>query len=170
MRQIRWLPHISRARFQKLHWLQPVVSLLLLALVVLAPYEPSGLPAQAAPQSLPPLQASCYKTDLGLCKLTLQPFSLSIAADQRLLAFKLQANNKVLYDFRTDANYGSLGSYTPSSVAVDFAAQCGQIYTLNLLAQTSGGSSYYLAGQTSPITCPAGSYPVYLPQLGRKNK
>ena len=47
----------------------------------------------------------------------------------------------------------------------DFAATCGQTYTVNLLARDTGDPAFLNAGQAENITCPAATYTLFLPTV-----
>jgi hypothetical protein len=103
-----------------------------------------------------PINGGCYIAAPNDCRLHVDPFSVNIAPGQHLEALQLQANGMTIYDFRTDvSNPPSATTYTPSLVALDFAAVCGQTYVLNILGKDSGDANFLNMGQTTSFTCPA---------------
>lgn len=142
--------------------------LLLLSLVLGLAGRPVMTPPPLAPQAFAsPINAACVQVTASVCKLHVDPFTLQIAPGQSLTAFQLRANGSPLYDFRTDVSNPPTSSYAPSLVRRDFAAHCGQTYTVNLLARDSGDSSFLNVGQAENITCPVGTYFQYLPLVNR---
>jgi hypothetical protein len=114
-----------------------------------------------------PIHAGCVRILPTQCKLHVDPFTIQVSSGKRLAAFQLQANDHLLYDFRTDVSNPPLSGYSPSAVRRDFAAACGQTYTVNLLARDSGDSAYLNVGQAVGIACPAGSQEIFLPLVSR---
>lgn len=121
-----------------------------------------------------PIQAGCYLARHDLCKIHADPFTINLAVGEKLVLFQLMTTRvgtgtqEVIYDFRPDQSnpVPSLGStYTPSQVAQDFAATCGQIYTLSLVGQDTGDTTPFNLGITGQFTCPAGTYYVNLPMV-----
>lgn len=131
--------------------------------------------AVAAPAILAsPIQAGCYLAKLDRCKIHVDPFTINITSDKKLVQFRLVATRigtgtqTMIYDFRTDQNNSVpfLGStYTPSQVAKDFGVTCGQTYTLSLQGKDSGDASLYNLGVTNPFTCPEATFHQFLPVL-----
>lgn len=115
-----------------------------------------------------PINAGCVQLTPSVCKLHVDPFTIQTGSGQRLAAFQLRANGQLLYDFRTDVSNPPLGNYTASAVRLDFAATCGQTYTVNLLARDSGDASFLNAGQVENISCPLGTYTLALPVVARR--
>jgi len=127
--------------------------LLLAAAVFLVPAALAG--RQAAPEVFSsPINASCVRVSAYECRLQVDAFTIHVASQNRLEAFQLRANGSLLYDFRTDTSNPPAGDYSPSSVALDFAATCGVTYTVSLLALDSGASGFLNAGQVEGIVCP----------------
>ena len=96
-----------------------------------------------------PIQAGCYIAAPNDCRFHVDPFSIDVASGKKLVFFELIAINSatsqqtVIYDFRPDISNPvpfSGSSFTPSLVAKDFAATCGQTYSLDLQGQDSGDS------------------------------
>lgn len=105
-----------------------------------------------------PINGGCYIAAPNQCRLHVDPFTINIGTGQRLVAFQLQANGVTVYDFRTDVSNpppASGTTYSPSLVMQDFAAVCGQTYTLNILGRDSGDANFLNMGQTASFTCPA---------------
>jgi hypothetical protein len=155
-------------------WLLLLIFLLvLLGLNETSPVQASLAIVPAVPQVFAsPINAACVLVTPNLCRLHVDPFTIQVATGQHLVAFQLQANNHLLYDFRTDVS-NPPGTYSPSGVKLDFAASCGQTYTVNLLARDSGDTSFLNAGLAQGIACPqtlqgsSGSNPIYLPIIRR---
>lgn len=114
-----------------------------------------------------PINGGCVQVTPSVCKLHLDPFTIQVAPDRRLKAFQLFANGNMIYDYRTDVSNPPAGNYTPSVVALDFAAACGETYTINLTAKDNLDANFLNAGQVENVVCPAGSYSNYLPLLIR---
>ncbi|HNB55065.1 MAG TPA: hypothetical protein PK530_24155 [Anaerolineales bacterium] len=125
-------------------------------------------PAEAAPTVLAgSLQAGCYLITTTACRLSVEPFVIKIAENERLISFNLTANNQILYDFGASAANPVTGQYMPAPPAWDFAAQCGDSYTLRLNAKDTGDLTFLNLGQTQPITCPSATYLLYIPITSR---
>ncbi len=93
---------------------------------------------------------------------------------EKLVLFQLVATRigtgvqQVVYDFRPDQSnpVPFLGNtYTPSEVAKDFAATCGQSYTLGLQGQDTGDITPFNLGITEQFTCPVGKFYINLPMI-----
>jgi hypothetical protein len=135
-------------------------------------------PAQAAPEIFAsPVQAGCYRATRESCKIHVEPFTINLASGTKLVYFKLLAVRAgasapgVIYDFRPDLSnpVPFLGSaFTPSLVAKDFAAQCGQSYALSLQGQDTGDPNPFSLGLTGQFACPQGDYQRYLPLVSRR--
>lgn len=122
----------------------------------------------AAPTTLTgSLEAACYLDTLTTCKISVAPFSITIAPGEHLLAFNLKANDNLLYDFGASTARPVIGTYMPTNVALDYAAQCGQTYTLKLHAIDSGDLDFVTIGETQPITCPKATFLDYIPFIKR---
>jgi len=141
-----------------------------------------GLAAPPAAQAVPdifasPVQAGCYLEKEDRCKIHVDPFTINVAPGQKLVKFQLVSINNsaggtqaVIYDFRTDQSNPvpfSGTTYTPSSVAKDFAATCNRTYEVSLQGQDSGDSGLFNLGLTNPFTCPVGTYRQFLPTVGK---
>ncbi len=113
------------------------------------------------------LQGGCYLETPTVCKLSVEPFALNIAPGEELLAFQLSSNGQIVYDYTTSTFYRPTGSYIPSSVALDFAAHCGQTYALKLQALDTGDLDFVTVGQTESFKCPAATYHMYMPYVKR---
>jgi hypothetical protein len=128
---------------------------------------------QAAPLVFAsPVHAGCYLEKPDRCKIHVDPFTINLASGRRLVFFQLltaqagTGTQKVIYDFRPDQSNpvplaGS--SFTPSRVARDFAATCGQSYVVSLQGQDTGDAGAFNLGVTAQFTCPIGTYRVRLP-------
>jgi hypothetical protein len=119
-----------------------------------------------------PVQAGCYLARHDLCKIHVDPFTINLALGKKLVFFQLVTTRigtgvtQVIYDFRPDQSNpvpfaGSI--YTPSLVAKDFAATCGQVYTLSLQGQDTGDTIPFNLGVTEQFTCPTGEFYINLP-------
>ncbi len=105
-----------------------------------------------------PINGGCYIAAPGECRIHVDPFTINVVTGTRLQAFELMANGETIYSFRTDVSNpppSSGSTYTPSLVALDFAATCGEDYVLNILGRDSGDTNFLNMGQTSAFTCPS---------------
>jgi hypothetical protein len=121
-----------------------------------------------------PIQAGCYLARHDTCRIHVDPFSIDIASGKQLVFFQLVAIRSssgaqtMIWDFRPDVSNpvpfsGSL--VTPSLPTRDFAAACGQTYTISLQGQDSGDSGAFNLGLTQPIHCPVATYYNYQPGI-----
>lgn len=103
-----------------------------------------------------PINGGCYITAPSQCKIHIDPFTINLhgADGSWLVEFSLYANGNKIYDFRTDVSNPPSNDYSPSLVALDFAATCGQTYYVNLTARTNDYVNPLNAGQTTQFTCP----------------
>ncbi len=135
-----------------------------------------GVP-QAAPNIFAsPVHAGCYLARAERCKIHVEPFTINIASGQKLVLFRLVAmrgstgNQTVIYDFSPDQSNpvpATGTTYTPSLVAKDFAAMCGESYQISLQGRDTGDTTLYNLGLTDRFTCPAGTFRNYLPLIGK---
>jgi len=150
--------------------------LIFLACILTLSLEPKANARGAVNIYASPVQAGCYLVRHDRCKIHVDPFTLSLAPGEKLVSFQLITTRintgmqRTIYDFRPDQSnpvpfFGD--TYTPSSVAKDFAATCGQIYTLSLQGQGTSDPNTYNLGTTGQITCPAGTYYINLPLIKR---
>jgi hypothetical protein len=111
-----------------------------------------------------PIQAGCYIAASNDCRVHVDPFTINLAANSRLVFFQLvsietgSGTQTVIYDFRPDQSnpVPLIGStYSPSLVAQDFAATCGKKYEISLQGQDSLDPSAFNLGLTHEITCPS---------------
>ena len=124
--------------------------------------------AGAAPTVLKDsLAGGCYLETRTVCKIQVDPFTIDIAPGESLLAFQITANGQPIYDFGTSIEFSPVISYTPSSVALDFAASCGETYTLELHALDTGDLDFVTIGETQPILCPSAHYETFIPSVVR---
>ena len=115
--------------------------------------------AGAAPDGFAsPINGGCYITAPNVCKLHVDPFTINIndGAGAKLVKFSLYANGNPIYNFQTDVSNPPGVDYTPSLVAMDFAASCGVTYYMNLVAQDTTDANPLNYGQTKQFTCPLG--------------
>jgi hypothetical protein len=114
--------------------------------------------AGAAPEVFSsPINGGCYITSPNECKLHVDPFTVNIndGAGAKLVEFILHANGQPIYHFRTDVSNPPAADYTPSLVAMDFAATCGETYYMNILGRDSLDANLLNMGQTAEFICPA---------------
>lgn len=102
-----------------------------------------------------PVNAGCYIAGPDDCRIHVDPFTINIQAGSKLVLFELLANGTAIYSFRTDVSNPPASNYTPSLVALDFAATCGVVYTVNLLGRDSLDANTLNMGQTAQFTCPS---------------
>jgi hypothetical protein len=118
-----------------------------------------------------PIQAGCYLARHDRCRIHVDPFSIDIASGKKLVYFQLVAIRSssgaqtMIWDFRPDVSNpvpfsGNL--VTPSLPTQDFAAACGQTYSISLQGQDSGDSGAFNLGLTQPIHCPVATIYTYL--------
>ena len=142
------------------------VLLLILALPALLAQSPA---AQAAPDIFAsPVHAGCYLAKPDRCKIHVEPFTINVALNKKLVQFKLVAIRlpgnlqTTIYDWRPDQSNPAPASgttYTPSLVAQDYAATCGKGYEISLQGRDTGDTGLFNLGLTAQFTCPTGSLP-----------
>jgi len=124
-----------------------------------------------------PVHAGCYLEKIDRCKIHVEPFTVNLASGKKLVRFTLLATRAssgtlaMIYDFRPDQSnpVPHLGdTFTPSLVAKDFAAYCGESYMVSLQGQDTGDANPLNLGITDQFTCPRGTYRLNLPVI-RKN-
>ena len=165
-------------------WLAGFVLLALIGL--LAARLDVGAHAAAASAAVPPaapeifaspVHAGCYLAKADRCKIHVEPFTINIASGQKLALFQLVAIRTgtgvqtTIYDWRPDQSnpVPETGTtYTPSLVAKDFGARCGETYEISLQGKDTGDTDVFNLGVTDQFTCPIGTFRVYLPAI-RKN-
>jgi hypothetical protein len=142
---------------------------LLVGLVVLAlltwPAVNRLYQAKAAPDIFAsPIHGGCYIAAPGECRFHVEPFTINIASGKKLARFQLVSielpggSQKVFYDWRPDQSNPapSLGTtYTPSLVALDYAATCSKSYEISLQGQDTGDASLFNLGLTGQFACPS---------------
>jgi hypothetical protein len=120
-------------------------------------------PATAEPDIYAsPVHAGCYIAAPSDCRIHVEPFTINIQSGAKLELFTLIAfhtgfSSQVIYDFRPDLSNPlplSGTTVTPSLVAQDYAAQCGETYSIYLLGKDTLDPSQYVLGGTSEFTCP----------------
>jgi len=155
---------------------KPVLILAVVGVVlILATSLAQPAPALAAPAVFAsPVQAGCYLARLDRCKIHVEPFTINLATGKKLMYFQLvtiqggTGIQRVIYDFHPDqSNPAPLSgnTFTPSLVAKDFGATCGQSYTLSLQGQDTGDASGFNLGLTNQFTCPKGTFFIRLPVI-----
>jgi len=165
----------------KRYFLDQSGSLISKSALILMLFILSGLLiAQLMPQSLPgalavfasPIQASCYQPKPDSCRIHVEPYTINIAPGSHLVQFQLVATrigigtNTIIYDFRPDQSNPipySGTTYTPSLVAMDYAATCGKTYTISLLGRDTSDLNLFALGTTGQFTCPVDTtYPTVI--------
>ena len=123
-----------------------------------------ALPTPALAIFASPIQAGCYVVAPGQCRIHADPFTINLASGKKLVFFQLVlvgvpgGPQTVVYSFRPDQSNpvpSSGSTYTPTSVAQDFAATCGSSYQLSLQGQDTGDANAFNLGLTGTIACPA---------------
>ena len=152
------------------------ITLILLMCFLTLSFEPQAKARGGVNIYASPVQAGCYLTRHDLCKIHVDPYTLNFALGEKLVSFQLittrisTGEQQVIYDFRPDQSNPvpfTGNTYTPSPVAKDFAASCGQTYTLSLQGQDTGDPYSYNLGVTGQFTCPKGTFYVNLPLIRR---
>jgi hypothetical protein len=176
------LEHLIRFKGK---WLAGCALLLLGLLAVRLAIESQPAIAAAAvnvPLAAPeifasPVHAGCYLARADRCKIHVEPFTINIASGKKLALFRLIAIRggtgvqTTIYDWRPDLSnpVPVIGTtYTPSRVAKDFAATCGESYEISLQGKDTGDTNLLNLGLTDQFTCPKGTFINYLPSI-RKN-
>jgi hypothetical protein len=153
--------------------------LLLLIGVIVCAAMLAAFDAKTAPQAraepeiyASPVHAGCYLERIDRCKIHVEPFTIAVTAGERLVQFRLVAVrgriSTTIYDFRPDQSNPlplSGDTLTPSLVAQDFAAHCGETYSISLQGQDTGDDLLYNLGMTGEFTCPQGTYSNFLPVI-----
>ena len=123
-----------------------------------------------------PVHAGCYLAKNDRCKIHVEPFTINLAAGRKLVQFQLVAiqagtgTQKIIYDFRPDQSNPvppSGNIFTPSLVAKDFGATCGQSYEISLQGRDTGDASLFNLGLTAQFSCPKGDFRDFLPLINR---
>jgi hypothetical protein len=131
--------------------------------------------AQAEPDIFAsPVHAGCYLAKNDRCKIHVEPFTINLATATKLAQFQLVAIQsgtgiqKIIYDFRPDVSNPvptSGTTFTPSPVAKDFGATCGQSYEISLQGKDTGDASLFNLGLTAQFSCPKGDFRDFLPLI-----
>lgn len=129
---------------------------------------PQLLPPDAPTVSTGPIHAGCVQVTPSICRIHVDPFTIQMPVGQTLKAFQIRLNDQVVYDFHTDVSNPPSGSYTPSAVKKDFAAACGHTYAVQLFARDSSTAFLVQTGQADQVTCPVGTFSIYMPVIKRK--
>ena len=141
---------------------------------MLAAFDAKTAPqARAEPEIYAsPVHAGCYLEHIDRCKIHVEPFTIAVTDGERLVQFRLVAMrgrvSTTIYDFRPDLSNPlplSGSTLTPTLVAKDFAAQCGETYSISLQGQDTGDDFMYNLGMTAEFTCPQGTYSNFLPVI-----
>ena len=119
-----------------------------------------------------PVHAGCYLERIDRCKIHVEPFTITVTTGEKLVQFRLVAMRgrvtTTIYDFRPDLSNPlplSGDTITPTLVAQDFAAHCGETYSISLQGQDTGDTGLYNLGTTAEFTCPQGTYSNFLPVI-----
>jgi hypothetical protein len=141
-----------------------LAGLMLLGGLIIWQASPSQSQVIAAPEIYAsPIHGGCYIAAPSDCRIHIEPLTINIASGKKLVRFQLVAiqggtgTQTIIYDFRPDQSNPvpySGTTYSPSSVAQDFAASCGKSYTVSLQGQDTGDASLYSLGLTGQFTCP----------------
>lgn len=131
-----------------------VLLLLLTGVFAVKPRETTAQSINIAFSS--PINGGCYIAAPNQCKIHLDPFIINMenAYGKALERFVLYANGIPIYDFRTDVSNPPY-SFSPSPVALDFAATCGETYTINMEVKTQDYPNFLNAGLIENVTCPS---------------
>ena len=154
-----------------------IILAVLCAVLVLAVGLAQPPAVRAAPAIFAsPIQAGCYLAKLDQCKIHVDPFNIDIASGQKLVQFELVATRMssriqtIIYDFRTDQSNPApfIGStYSPSLVAKDFGATCGETYILSLQGKDTGDTGELNLGSTNQFVCPKGTFLALIPLVAK---
>ena len=168
---------IDRLIRTKGKWLAGGALLILLGLLTVRLVVGSQPAMAAAPEIFAsPVHAGCYLAMPDRCKIHVEPFTIDIASRQKLVLFQLVAIRSgtgvqtTIYDWRPDQSnpVPEIGStYSPSLVAKDFAASCGESYEISLQGKDTGDTGLFNLGLTDQFTCPIGTFSTYLPVIMR---
>ena len=166
---------VDRLIRSKGKWLAGGALLILLGLLAVRVAVGSQSALAAAPDIFAsPVHAGCYLAKADRCKIHVEPFTIDIASGQKLALFQLVAIRSrtgvqtTIYDWRPDQSnpVPEIGStYSPSSVAKDFAATCGESYEISLQGKDTGDTGIFNLGLTNQFTCPTGTFSTYLPLI-----
>ena len=160
-------------------WLAGVALLVLMGVLAvrLTADTYTAVAAPVAPEIFAsPVHAGCYLAKADRCKIHVEPFTIDITAGKKLALFQLIAirvgagTQTVVYDWRPDQSNPApaIGTtYTPSLVAKDFAARCGETYEISLQGRDTGDTGMFNLGLTNQFTCPTGTFTDYLPSIRR---
>ena len=137
------------------------IGVLMVVLLLASTAVGPTLVARAAEKKAPvvfasPINGGCYIAAPDQCRLHVDPFTINIGTGNQLEAFQLMANGMIIYDYRSDVSNPPAGpTYMPSTVALDFAAVCGQTYVLNIVGKNRQDPNFLNMGQTASFSCPA---------------
>jgi hypothetical protein len=135
----------------------PSAALVLLAFVL------AGAAPQAAATFAQALHGGCYKSEPGICRIHVHPFTIPVndGAGERVFANDTTggAGAILLWEFSTANSYfyKPTGNFSPVLPAGDFAVPCGRTYYLNILTRgdtSTTTGSFGNAGVTANIVCP----------------
>ncbi|MFN8595968.1 MAG: hypothetical protein U0559_07275 [Anaerolineae bacterium] len=175
------LDRLIRSKRMWLAGLAGLAMMIVLAIQLTVSAPAIAAASAAVPPAAPdifasPVHAGCYLAKPDRCKIHVEPFTINIASGKKLALFRLVAirmgtgTQTVIYDWRPDQSNPAPASgttYTPSRVAKDFAARCGETYEVSLQGRDTGDTSVFNLGLTSQFTCPTGTFRDYLPVIKR---
>ena len=138
--------------------MRPIPVSILVSLALLTIAAPVAYAIYASP-----IQAGCYIAAPNDCRIRVDPFTVNLAAGERLVRIQLTAlrtggGSSVVYDWRPDQSNpapATGSTYSPAIPSQDIAATCGQSYSLALQGQDTGDASLYNLGVTSTFACPS---------------
>ena len=166
---------MNRRGFMSSRFVKSITLIFLFCILTLS-LEPQAKASGGVNIYASPVQAGCYLARHDLCKIHVDPYTITLASGEKLVSFQLITTRistgvqRVIYDFRPDQSNPvpfTGNTYTPSLVAKDFAATCGQTYTLLLQGQDTGDPNPYNLGITGQFTCPSGTYYMNMPLIKR---
>ncbi len=113
---------------------------------------------EAAAASVSFVRAGCAEAEPGLCRVQLEPFSVSPAAGAKLVEVVVRIDGVPVYDVRTDSS----DFYRPSSAwpvplpALGLAVRCGMSHRVEVAVSDSAGTPALVVGGTADsLTCPS---------------
>jgi len=143
----------------KKKWALLTTSLILLGVVILLAVRANQTrAANLLSVYASPINAGCYITAPNQCKIHVEPFTIAVDTTpgyNHLAEYRILVGSQSVYNFSTDSSNPPTGNYSPSLVALDFAATCGSTYTISLQGRTTENVNFYNLGSTRSVTCPS---------------